>query len=109
MRIPVVALRVLRVGDDAVRRGGDSCRPEPADIRHVIPGVHVNQPDVLCREHARVIVAMPREPLVGRARVDAGSRRSAVFAVGVVAGQGTAYEAAPLPQRGHAAQVVGVG
>ena len=87
------------------------CHPakKPSHLRHVIPGIHVDQPDVLCREHARVIVAMPCKPLVGRARVHCGRRFGAVVAEGIVTGQGAGHVAVAIPQRGHVAQMVGEG
>lgn len=85
------------------------CANKPADLRHIIPGIHVDQPNVLERERPRIVVAVAGEALVGLVRVVGRRRWDAVVAEGSIAGQRTANVGVAAAQRGHAAQMVGVG
>jgi hypothetical protein len=85
-------LRISRVGYNGIGRS------KLSHTGHIIPGIHINQPQV-------IIMLMAGEAAVG----GGGCWIRAVAAEGQVAGQGVALNlAVRLGQEGCAAQVVGV-
>jgi hypothetical protein len=96
--IAVVALRVVRVRNNRIRRD------KPPHLRQVIAGVHVDKAQVV---GAGVVMPVAGEALIRHRRVS--RRRGAIVTVGVKPRQGVAGEGAALSQPGNVAQVVGEG
>ena len=74
--VSIITLRIGRIRHNRIRRD------EPAHQRHVVPRVHVNQPQVV----AGVVHPVAGVAAVADARIDRRCRGGAVAAVGVVAG-----------------------
>jgi len=79
--VAVIALRIPRFGHNRIRAN------EPPNLRQIVPRVHVDEADILCRIRPGVVVDVPGEAAVADAGVDDPPRQGAMVAEGVVAGQ----------------------
>ena len=91
IRIPIVTLRVLRAGHNRIRAD------ESPNPRQVIPGIHVDQANVVA---AGVVVLVPGIPPVGDAWIDAGRGRAAVAPIGIIPGIVAVDPGAVAPSHG---------